>query len=62
MAAHLYGRVGNWDRATMNGYDKHFHPVAEPYLEQTIVLADFGLRSKDGVSKNIKLCEKGSWN
>ena len=46
----------------MNGYDKHFHPVAEPYLDQTIVLADFGLRSKDGVSKNIKLCEKGSWN
>jgi hypothetical protein len=55
-------RVVNWDWATMNVYDKHFHPVVEPYIGQTIVLADFGFRSKDGVPANMKLCKKGTWN
>ena len=46
----------------MNVHDKHFHPVVEPYLEQTIVLADYGFRSKEGVPDNLKLCKKGTWN
>lgn len=57
-----YCRVVNWDWATMNVYDKHFHTVVEPYIGQTIVLADLGFRSKDGVPENLKLCEKGTWN
>lgn len=55
-------RVVNWDWATMNVYDKHFYPVVEPYIGQTIVLADLGFRSKDGVPENLKLCKKGTWN
>ncbi len=57
-----YCRVVNWDWATMNVYDKHFHAVVEPYIDQTIVLADYGFRSKDGVPDNLKLCQKGTWN
>jgi len=55
-------RVVSWDWNTMNVYDKHFHPVVEPFIGQTIVLADFGFRDKDGVPENLKLCKKGTWN
>jgi len=55
-------RVVNWDWATMNVYDKHFHPVVEPFIGQTIALADFGFRDKDGVPENMKICKKGTWN
>jgi hypothetical protein len=55
-------RVVNWDWATMNVHDKHFHPLVEPWMDETIVLADFGFRDKDGVPENMKICEKGTWN
>ncbi len=55
-------RVVSWDWATMNVYDKHFHPVLAPFIGQTIVLADFGFRDKNGVPENLKLCKKGTWN
>jgi hypothetical protein len=55
-------RIVNWDWATMNVYDKHFHPVVEPFIGQTITLADFGFRDKDGVPENLKICKKGTWN
>jgi hypothetical protein len=55
-------RVVNWDWATMNVYDKHFHPVVEPFIGQTIALADFGFRDKDGVPENMKICKKGTWH
>ncbi len=56
------GRVVNWDWASMNVNDKHFHPVVEPFIGQTIALADFGFRGKDGVPENMKICKKGTWN
>ena len=55
-------RIVNWDWATMNVYDKHFHPLVEPYIGETIVLADFGFRDQDGVPENMKICKKGTWN
>lgn len=55
-------RVVNWDWDTMNVSDKQFHAVAQPLLGQTIVLADFGFRDKDGVPANMKICKKGTWN
>ena len=55
-------QVVNWDWATMNVYDKHFHAVVEPFIGQSIVLADFGFRDKDGVPENMKICKKGTWN
>jgi hypothetical protein len=55
-------QVVNWGWATMNVNDKHFHSVVEPFLGQTIALADFGFRDKDGVPENLKICKKGTWN
>jgi len=55
-------RVVNWDWASMNVSDKHFHPVVEPFVGQTIVLADFGFRNKEGIPANMKICKKGTWN
>ena len=57
-----YGRVVNWAWNTMNVHDKHFREVVTPFLDQTIVLADYGFRDKDGVPENLKLCAKGTWN
>ncbi len=57
-----YCRVVQWDWATMNVHDSHFHPVVEPYLEQTIVLADWGFRSTQHMPANLKICKKGTWN
>ena len=56
------GRVVNWDWNTLNVCDKEFHAVAESFVGQTIVLADFGFRDKDGIPENMKLCKKGTWN
>ena len=55
-------RVVNWDWATMNVNDKHFHPLVEPFIGQTIALADFGFRDQAGVPENMKICKKGTWN
>jgi len=55
-------RIVNWDWSTMNVNDKHFHPVVEPYVGQTIVLADFSSRGKEGMPENMKICKKGTWN
>jgi hypothetical protein len=55
-------RVVAWDWATMNVYDKHFHPIVEPLIGKTIVLADYGFRDQDGVPENMKICKKGTWN
>ena len=46
----------------MNVNDKHFHPVVEPFIGQTIVLADFGFQDKEGLPENMKICKKGTWN
>jgi len=55
-------RVVAWDWATMNVNDKHFNPLVKPFIDKTIVLADFGFRDKDGVPENMKICKKGTWN
>jgi len=55
-------RVVAWDCDTMNVHDQHFHPVVEPFIGQTIVLADYGFRDQEGVPENMKLCKKGTWN
>jgi len=55
-------RVVAWDWATMNVHDKHFNPLVEPLIGQTIVLADYGFRDQEGVPENMKICRKGAWN
>ena len=34
----------------------------ERHRDETIILADWGFRSADGVPENCKLCPKGTWN
>ena len=55
-------RVVAWDWDTLNVNDKRFHPLVTPFIGQTIVLADYGFRDKDGVPENMKICKKGTWN
>jgi hypothetical protein len=54
--------VVDWDWATMNENDKHFNLLVEPLIGQTIVLADYGFRDKNGIPENMKICKKGTWN
>jgi hypothetical protein len=53
---------GPWDWATMNVNDNHFHPVVEPFIGETLALADCGFRDKEGVPENMKICKKATWN
>ena len=46
----------------MNVHDQTFHPVVEPFVGQTIVLADYGFRDQEGIPENMQLCAKGTWN
>lgn len=57
-----HGRVVAWDWNTMNTPDKDFHYVADPFNGETIVCADWGFRSQDGIPPHMKLCKKGTWN
>lgn len=57
-----HGQVVDWDWATLNTHDQHFHPLIVPYEGRTIVLGDLGFRCKSGIPANLKLCQKGTWN
>src|SRR5205085_10472489 len=56
------GLVVDWDWATMNTHDQHFHPLSEGLHDKSIVLADLGFRCAAGIPDNLKLCEKGTCN
>ena len=56
------GKVVAWDWDTMNVHDQRFHPLIEQVNGQSIVLADSGFRSAQGIPDNGKLCAKGTWN
>ena len=56
------GEVVAWDCKTANVHDQTFLPLLQPFTEQTIVLADTGFQSADGVPANLKLCRRGDWN
>ena len=60
-------RSPNWQSKQMqpnaiNTALNRFSAVVTPFLGQTIVLADFGFRAKEGVPEHMKLCPKGTWN
>lgn len=56
------GEVVAWSCNTANVHDQTFLPLIEPYVGQTIVLADTGFQDADGVPANLKLCPRGTWN
>ncbi len=56
------GKVVAWDFDTMNVSDKTFNPLVEPFAGQTVVLADYGFRDREGSPEPMKFCPKGTWN
>jgi hypothetical protein len=56
------GQVVEWYWLPLNRPDKEFNPLAEYFADESIVLTDLGFRDADGVPRNLKLCEKGTWN
>jgi hypothetical protein len=56
------GLIVDWDCATANVYDAHFHPLIEQVKETTVVLADGNFHKKAGNPENMKLCPRGHWN
>jgi hypothetical protein len=56
------GEVVDWSWDTANAPDNVFRPLATSYDGETIALADQGLREKDALPSNIKLCERNTWN
>jgi hypothetical protein len=45
------GQVVDWDWATMNVHDQHFHPLIERFTGCTIMLADWGFAVRMGFQK-----------
>lgn len=56
------GAVVTWDWNTANVHDQTFLTLIEPWVEQTIVLADTGVTDADGIPANLKRYRRGSWN
>jgi hypothetical protein len=55
------GEVVAWDWNTANTADQRFAPVAAPFAEGTITLADLGFAAVER-PPNLKLCARGEWN
>jgi len=56
------GLVVAWDCHTANVHDKTFQPLIKQFEEDMIVLADTGFHAKVGDPKNLKVCQRGTWN
>ena len=56
------GQIVNWAWDTASACDNVFRETAFAYDGQTITLCDNGLREKDAPQRNLKYCERGSWN
>jgi hypothetical protein len=56
------GQVVEWYWLPLDHPDHDFNPLAEYYVDQSIVLTDLGFRHADGIPPNLKLCAKGTWN
>jgi len=52
------GLVVDWDCATANVYDTHFHPLIARFEGQTVIYSDHGFFSKLGNPTNLKICDR----
>jgi hypothetical protein len=57
-----WGMVVAWRSATANVSDNEFSDLLKEYEDQMIIFADSGFHNKEGDPKNVKICERGSWN
>ena len=56
------GQVVAWAWDTANVHDQTFLPLVQGVEGESIVLADTGFNSADGIPSNLKLCPRGRWN
>jgi hypothetical protein len=56
------GEVVAWDWATASAPDNVFRETAFDYDGETITLCDLGLRAAGEEQRNLKFCERGTWN
>ena len=56
------GEIVAWDWNTANVHDQVFLPLVQQVADQSIVLADVGFNSAEGIPSNLKLCRRGTWN
>jgi hypothetical protein len=56
------GRVVTWRWDTAEAPDNTFREVATMYDGQTIALCDNGFREADAPQRNLKYCNRGTWN
>ncbi|MDQ3256463.1 MAG: transposase [Acidobacteriota bacterium] len=55
------GLVVAWECATANVADTHFQPLIRRFEEEMIVLSDTGFHAKEGDPKNLKVCQRKTW-
>ena len=56
------GHIVNFGWTGMNQHDQVFNGLAKKLEGESIVLADLGFRSAQGIPENLKICKKGTWN
>jgi hypothetical protein len=56
------GLVVAWECATANVHDTTFQPLVKQFEAEMIVLSDTGFHAKTGDPKNLKVCQRGTWN
>ena len=56
------GLVSGWTCDTANVHDTAFHPLIRLFEDEMLVLSDHGFFSKTGNPRNLKVCQRGTWN
>ncbi|MDQ3087469.1 MAG: transposase [Acidobacteriota bacterium] len=56
------GLVVAWEAATANVHDTKFQPLIKEFEAEMIVLSDVAFHSREGDPKNLKICQRGTWN
>ncbi len=51
-----------WEGATANVCDNKFQPLIKEFEDEMIILSDEAFHSRNGDPKNLKLCNRGTWN
>ncbi|HEX8463221.1 MAG TPA: hypothetical protein VF627_01265, partial [Abditibacterium sp.] len=66
-----WGQIVRWSRCPANLHDQVFQCLIEDFVGQDpedkaacqmVVLADSGFHAKEGDPKNLKICQRGTWN
>jgi hypothetical protein len=50
------------DCDTANVHGTTFQPLIKQFEDDMVVFADEGFHAKEGDSKNLKICKRGTWN